>query len=95
MGYALSEQVIMRDGLMANASLSDYTIMTAKDIPEIEVHFIESSDERFPFKGLGELPHDGAGVCVANAVSHAIGPEMKELPIMPWKIMAALQEVKG
>lgn len=83
-GYALSEELSYREGRLLNARLSDYMIPTASDMPPMRVEFIPSHDDP---KGLGELPMDGAGAAVANAVAHALGKGFDTLPITPQKIM--------
>ena len=61
-GYALLEEVVMRDGRMANAQLTNYIVPTTMDAPRIDVVIMENRYRHGPFgaKGVGELPFDGA-----------------------------------
>ncbi len=72
LGWALNEDVVMRNGAMANAQLTNYIIPTTLDTPPIDVVMLEHPYEGGPFgaKGLGELPIDGPAPAVVNAVRH-------------------------
>lgn len=85
-GYALSEELFYRDGRLLNPRVSDYMIPTAADMPPMHVGFMPSTEDQ---KGLGELPMDGAGAAVANAVAHALGRPIHSLPITAQKVMEA------
>jgi CO/xanthine dehydrogenase Mo-binding subunit len=89
-GYALLEEVVMRDGRMANAQLTNYVVPTTLDTPPIDVVIVENAYRHGPFgaKGVGELPFDGAAPAIANAVRH-LGIDVRELPMTPERIMAA------
>jgi CO/xanthine dehydrogenase Mo-binding subunit len=84
LGYALLERVVMRNGVMANAQLTNYTIPTTLDTPEIDVVMMENPYPGGPFgaKGLGELPMDGPAPAVANALRH-LGFDVREIPATP------------
>jgi CO/xanthine dehydrogenase Mo-binding subunit len=91
-GWALSENVVWREGRMANARLADYIIPTAADTPPIRVAFVEHG---YPYgpggaKGIGELPMDGPAPAIANAVENALGIAVDRLPILPETLEAAL-----
>lgn len=88
MGYALSEELFTRDGKWLNARLSDYMIPIAADVPPMRAVFAPSDEDP---KGLGELPMDGAGAAIANAVADALGRGISRLPITPQSIMEALR----
>ncbi len=89
MGYALLERVVMHNGAMANAQLTNYTIPTTLDTPEIDVVMLENRYAGGPFgaKGLGELPMDGPAPAVVNALRHA-GLDVREIPATP-ELLAA------
>jgi CO/xanthine dehydrogenase Mo-binding subunit len=89
-GYALLEEVVMRDGRMANAQLTNYIVPTTMDTPKIDVAIVENAYRHGPFgaKGVGELPFDGAAPAIANAVRH-LGLDVRSLPMTPERIMAA------
>jgi CO/xanthine dehydrogenase Mo-binding subunit len=84
LGYALLERVVMRDGAMANAQLTNYVIPTTLDTPEIDVVMLENPYPGGPFgaKGLGELPMDGPAPAVVNAL-RSLGLDVREVPATP------------
>ena len=90
LGYALIEHVVMKDGAMVNASLTNYTIPTTLDTPEMDVAILENpyTDGPFGAKGLGELPIDGPAPAVVNAIRH-LGIDVREIPATPELVMAA------
>jgi CO/xanthine dehydrogenase Mo-binding subunit len=90
LGYALIEHVVMKDGAMVNASLTNYTIPTTLDTPEMDVAILENpyTDGPFGAKGLGELPIDGPAPAVINAIRH-LGIDIREIPATPELVMAA------
>jgi CO/xanthine dehydrogenase Mo-binding subunit len=90
LGYALLEDVVMRDGRMANASLTNYIIPTTLDTPTLDVVMLENPYKHGPFgaKGVGEMPIDGPAPAVINALRHA-GYDLREIPATPEKIMAS------
>ena len=89
-GYGLLEEVVMRNGGMANDRLADYMIPTTLDMPKIEVVFLNRPYRHGPFgaKGLGELPIDGPAPAVINAIRH-LGLDIRSIPATPEKIMEA------
>jgi CO/xanthine dehydrogenase Mo-binding subunit len=93
LGYALLEEVVMRDGRMANASLTNYIIPTTLDTPAIDVVMLENPYKHGPFgaKGVGEMPIDGPAPAVINALRHA-GYDLRAIPATPEKIMASRAE---
>ncbi|MCR4341636.1 MAG: xanthine dehydrogenase family protein molybdopterin-binding subunit [Gemmatimonadaceae bacterium] len=84
LGYALLERVVMRNGAMANSTLTNYTIPTTLDMPEMDVVMLENPYPGGPFgaKGLGELPMDGPAPAVVNALRH-MGLDVREIPATP------------
>jgi CO/xanthine dehydrogenase Mo-binding subunit len=90
LGYALLEDVVMRDGRMANATLTNYIIPTTLDTPPLKVAMLENPYEHGPFgaKGVGEMPIDGPAPAVINALRHA-GFDLRAIPATPERIMAA------
>ena len=90
LGYALLEDVVMRDGRMANASLTNYIIPTTLDTPPMQVVMLENPYKHGPFgaKGVGEMPIDGPAPAVINALRHA-GFDLRTIPATPERIMAA------
>ena len=90
LGYALLEDVVMRDGRMANASLTNYIIPTTLDSPQMKVVMLENPYTHGPFgaKGVGEMPIDGPAPAVINALRHA-GFDLRAIPATPERVMAA------
>jgi CO/xanthine dehydrogenase Mo-binding subunit len=90
MGYALLEHVVMRNGAMANAQLTNYVIPTTLDMPEVDVVMMENPYPGGPFgaKGLGELPMDGPAPAVVSALRH-LGLDVRQIPATP-ELLASL-----
>jgi CO/xanthine dehydrogenase Mo-binding subunit len=90
------EYVYNSKGLMDNAGFLDYRIPVASDLPMIEAVLVEVPNPRHPFgvRGVGEVPIIPPLAAVANAVSHAIGIRMHDLPLSPPTIRAAI-DAKG
>jgi CO/xanthine dehydrogenase Mo-binding subunit len=90
LGYAILEDVVMRDGRMANATLTNYIIPTSLDTPPMRVVLLENPYPHGPSgaKGVGEMPIDGPAPAVINALRHA-GFDLREIPATPEKVMAA------
>jgi xanthine dehydrogenase YagR molybdenum-binding subunit len=71
-------------GRWANASLGDYLLPVNADAPEIDVELIEVADNvvgPLGVKGVGEIGQVGSAAAIANAVHHATGYRVRELPI--------------
>jgi len=88
LGFALLEEVVMREGRMANAQLTNYLVPTTLDTPPVDVTLLESPCRHGPYgaKGLGEMPMNGPGPAVANAARH-LGLDVRSLPITPEKVL--------
>ena len=93
-GWAVSEDVVWREGRMANAQMTNYIMPTSVDLPPIRVFFEEVPYQHGPggAKGIGELPMDGPAPAIANAVAHATGADVRRIPLTP-EAIAALREV--
>mgnify|MGYP001257283690 FL=1 len=91
-GYGLSEELIIEEGIVKNPNFRDYKVVTAPEMPEIECHFIEDDEETGPYgaKGISELPAIIPGASIANAIYNAIGVRFDNPPITPEKIVRAL-----
>ncbi len=91
-GWALYEEVVMRDGRMANGQLTNYIIPTTLDTPEILVELVENPYPHGPFgaKGVGECPVDGPAAAILNAIRQATGVRLNAIPATPEKIMQAM-----
>jgi len=89
LGWALLEDVVMRDGRMANNSFTNYIVPTTLDTPAMDVVVLERPYTHGPYgaKGVGEMPIDGPAPAVVNALRHA-GFDLREIPAMPEKLMS-------
>ncbi len=94
LGWALMEKLGVRnDGRFDADRLQTYIIPTALDTPEFDVQFVEFPVEFAPpgSKGVGEMPMDGLAPAIANAVAAATGVRIRDLPITPEKLLAAVR----
>ena len=91
-GYGLSEDLRIEEGIVKNPSFRDYKVATAPEMPEIAYHFIENDEPEGPFgaKGIAELPAIVPAPAIANAVYNAIGVRFDNPPITPEKVARAL-----
>jgi CO/xanthine dehydrogenase Mo-binding subunit len=96
LGYALLEDVVMKDGRMANAQLTNYIIPTTLDTPPMDVVILENPYRHGPYgaKGVGEMPIDGPAPAVINALRHA-GFDLRQIPATPERVMAAALAASG
>jgi xanthine dehydrogenase YagR molybdenum-binding subunit len=79
-----------RYGRYVNNNLADYHVPVNTDIPQTDVIFIDKEDKimnNIGAKGLGEIPLVGFAAALANAVYHATGKRIRELPITPDKLI--------
>lgn len=92
-GWALNEEYIYNDkGQLENSGFLDYRIPVASDLPMIDTQILEIPNPGHPYgvRGVGETSIVPPLAAVANAVSHATGVRMTELPISPPKLLKAL-----
>jgi CO/xanthine dehydrogenase Mo-binding subunit len=89
----LFEEFVMVGGRVVNDTLSDYKLATTRDLPEIIPIIVETHHTEGPFgaKGLGEPAAAATAPAIANAIYDAVGIRVKELPITPEKLLAALK----
>ena len=94
-GLALYENVVWREGRMANGQMTNYIMPTSMDLPPIRVYFEELPYARGPAgaKGIGELPLDGTAPAIANAIAHATGLHITRVPVTPESLMEMLESV--
>ncbi|RUA01215.1 MAG: xanthine dehydrogenase family protein molybdopterin-binding subunit [Deltaproteobacteria bacterium] len=96
-GYALTEQVQLEKGEIMNPNFRDYKILTAKDTVPIAAPFLETTDAEGPYgaKGIGEPGCVPTAPAIANAIYDAVGVRIKDLPITPERVLAALKKKGG
>jgi len=85
-GLALFEETLRdtRNGRIVNANLAEYHVPVNADIGEVDVAFVDGNDTAFnPLgaRGVGEIGITGAGGAIANAVFHATGRRIRDVPI--------------
>jgi xanthine dehydrogenase YagR molybdenum-binding subunit len=94
-GAALMEEAAIdpRHGHFVNHDLAGYHVPSHADIPAIEAHFLDETDDKtnpLKIKGVGELGICGAGAALANAVYNACGVRVRDFPITVDKVLAGL-----
>ncbi len=96
-GYALTEDLVVDHGVVRNPAFRDYKLVTAPEIPAMDVHFIETMDGEGPqgAKGVGEAPAICMAAATANAIANATGVRLRELPFTPEKVYRALRGAAG
>jgi xanthine dehydrogenase YagR molybdenum-binding subunit len=92
-GMALTEETSYdaKTGLPVTRNLADYHVPVNADVPEIDVTFVGEPDFAFnPIgaRGLGEIGITGIAAAIANAVYHAPGIRVRDLPITPDKLLS-------
>ena len=91
-GMALLEETITDTltGRIINPNLAEYHVPVSADIPAIEAYFVEENDPHvnpIGAKGVGEIGITGVAAAVANAIYHATGKRIRDLPITPDKLL--------
>jgi CO/xanthine dehydrogenase Mo-binding subunit len=96
-GWTLFENVVWKDGRMSNDRMTDYIVPTSADIPPMHVLFEEQPYSGGPAgaKGIGELPMDGSGPAILNAIHDATGVSLTRLPATPEVIFEAMEHARG
>lgn len=90
-GAALEEETLIdgRTGRIMNPSLAEYHVPVHADVPRIDVEYLDEPDPSMPLGllGLGEIGITGAAAAIANAVRHATGKRVVDLPITLDKVL--------
>ena len=94
LSMALHEQSVMDAGVGAIVTddLADYHVATHADVGDLEARWIDEVDPHvnpMGTKGIGEIGIVGSAAAVANAVFHATGVRVRDLPITPDKLLGA------
>jgi CO/xanthine dehydrogenase Mo-binding subunit len=92
LGQALFEEIVYRDGEVANPNFTDYKLPTIADVPNIETIVVEepSSSGIYGTKGVGEQGIIAPPACVNNAVRDAVGVHVTRLPITAERVWWAM-----
>jgi CO/xanthine dehydrogenase Mo-binding subunit len=95
MGYALTEEMHWNDeGWLTSVTLADYKIPGMLDSPpEIHAIVLEDPDPTHPVgaKGIGEPSLVGVAPAIANAIHHAVGARIQQLPMTPERVLTAME----
>lgn len=99
LGFALFEERMLdtRMGLPLNVGLHDYKIPTLADIPVIDGHFLDGADvqaNHVGARGIAEPAIVPTAPAIAGAVADALGVAVLELPLTPWRVLAALKKAR-
>ena len=93
-GLALYENAMLdkKLGRWVNNNLAEYHVPTNMDVGDLQALWVEEKDTEvnpLGVKGIGEIGITGAGAAIANAVFHATGIRVRDLPITPDKLLSA------
>ncbi|MGW0549576.1 xanthine dehydrogenase family protein molybdopterin-binding subunit [Streptomyces altiplanensis] len=99
LGMALTEGSTMDAafGEYTEKDLASYHVPACADVPAIEAHWIDEDDPHLNptgGKGIGEIGVVGTAAAVANAVHHAVGARLRELPLTPDKVLPYVNPVR-
>ncbi len=96
LGYALTEnyQIDPKTGVVQTTNYDSYKVPGTLDMPQSEIIIVDKPDPKGPFgaKGVGEPGMVGIAPAIANAVYDAVGVRLRELPMTPERVLAALEE---
>lgn len=97
LGYALSEDMQLEKGLLRNPCFRDYKLITAPEMPPLDLHFIESNCAEGPYgaKGVSELPTIVIAPAIANALYNATGVRIFNPPMSPETVARAIYEKRA
>lgn len=93
-GMALNEEYVYDDnGVLSNPGFLDYRVPVASDVPFIDTQIIEVPSPNHPYgvRGVGEVPIIPPLAAISNAIYHATGVRMRDHPMSPPKVLAAIQ----
>ena len=90
LGLALMEELVVDQGVIQNASLTDYLLPTTFDMPPVRIELVEVPHPGAPFgaKGVGEPPIISSPAAIAAAVRDATGASIERLPIVPEHVVS-------
>jgi len=83
-------------GHMVNPNMESYMLAGLSDIPKIDIMLMDTPEQRARgVIGIGEPPTVSTASSIANAVRNATGATIRSLPLMPHKVLAAIEEMKA
>ena len=85
LGLAVMEEIQVKDGVVRNASFTDYLLPTILDMPPVRMDILELGDPSSPYglKGVGEPPTISSGPAIVAAIRAATGREVNRVPVRP------------
>ncbi|MBI1773749.1 MAG: xanthine dehydrogenase family protein molybdopterin-binding subunit [Proteobacteria bacterium] len=86
--WTLKEQVRLDEGGIASISWASYPILRFSEVPELVIDLVEASEH--PALGVGECTVGPTAAAIGNAVAHALGTRIRDMPLSRERIMAAL-----
>lgn len=94
MSQVLYEECLMDEGQILNPSRLEYKMPRSYEMPEVDHIIVESIDPYGPFgaKEVGEGPIVCTLQAVANAVANAIGEQVTDMPITPWRVLRTIKQ---
>jgi CO/xanthine dehydrogenase Mo-binding subunit len=89
LGFGLMEEIEQKNGYVRSLNYDNYLVPMVKDTPEFDLELFETDPNVGPFgaKGVGEIGVELAAACVANALYHATGRRIRELPLNLERVM--------
>ena len=89
LGLAVMEEIQVKDGVIRNASLTDYLLPTILDMPPVRMDILELGDPYSPYglKGVGEPPTISSGPAIVAAIRAATGRAINRVPVRPHDIV--------
>jgi xanthine dehydrogenase D subunit len=88
LGLAVMEEIQVKDGVIRNASFTDYLLPTILDMPPVRMDILELGDPRSPYglRGVGEPPAISSGPAIVAAIRAATGRPLSRVPVRPHDI---------
>ena len=89
LGLAVMEEIQVKDGVIRNASFTDYLLPTILDMPPVRMQILELGDPHSPYglKGVGEPPTISSGPAIIAAIRAATGRQLSRAPVRPHDIV--------
>ena len=89
LGLAVMEEIQLKDGVIRNASFTDYLLPTILDMPPVRMDVLELGDPNSPYglKGVGEPPTISSGPAIVAAIRAATGRPLTRVPVRPHDIV--------
>ncbi len=96
-GYALTEQLILKDGRILNPDFTNYIMPTSLDIPDVASIAVETHEPTGPFgmKGIGEVGMNGPLPAITGAMEEAPGKRLTRSPLTAGRVLDALGEISS